>query len=142
MDRESEQSTKLLGAIAETTQRLFRMAESMSALPEVIRATQDFQCSKNFSYTEFGVGSPCLLDWYVDVELSTGKSLIWVLEVHWPDNNWVIESRIETPGEHGAQTVQEFPCRIAETVADVIEHLELATAELIDSAGSLQTLNG
>lgn len=130
MDRDSEQVTRVLSALIETNHEIFNLSETLSARREVVKVSHAFQWSRNHAHSEFGVGPPYLLDWYVDAELVTGRSLVWVLELSWPDGQWEIESRIETTGDDGLQVLQEFPGRSAQSVADLVNQLQMATSGL------------
>ena len=132
MDQASEQVTKVLSALIETNHEIFKLAKRLSARQEVVKVADAFQWSRNHAHSEFGVGSPYLLDWYVDAELATGRSLVWILELTWPDGLWTIESRVETTGDDGLQPLQEFPTRTAESVAELINELQVARTELAD----------
>lgn len=136
MDTASKQAARLLGAIVESKHKLFLMADNLRSRPNVGKVAHDFECYRNFSYFEFGSGSAYIFDWYVDIELQNGNSIWWKLELLWDESKWIVESRIEAPGDHGPNTLKEFASREAETIDDLIIQLEKATSELVDSANS------
>jgi hypothetical protein len=140
MDIESKQAAKLLGAIVESRHQLFLMADDLRTRPEVSNVSQDFECYRNQGYFEFGTGSAYIFDWYVDIELHNGNSLWWKIELFWDELKWNIESRIGVPGDNGPNTLKEFPSKEAKTIDDLINQLEKATSELVNSVNSIDLL--
>jgi hypothetical protein len=59
------------------------------------------------------------------------------MDLYWDETNWVIESRVEVPGDHGPKTLKEFPDKHAETVNEFIAQLQAVTSEVVDSADTL-----
>jgi hypothetical protein len=134
MNDESKQATRLLGAIAESNHGFLTLANDLRSRPDVANVSYDFECRRNDNYFEFGTGPAYAFDWYVDVSLRNGNSIWWELNVYWDASHWVIETRVEVPGEHGPNTLEEFPDRRAETIDEFIDQLGEATSELIASA--------
>ena len=139
MDYESKSATKVLAALAESYNRGVALARRFQAMPEVERVSFDFDCYKNQNHWEYGGGPPYVFDWYVDVLLKNGNSIWWKLDVQWDEDNWVIESSVELPGEYGPNTLKEFPDRLAETVDQFIAQLDEATSQLLESADLIES---
>ena len=139
MDTNSKAATKVLAAIAESNSSTMVMVRRLEAMTEVENVSFDFECSKNQAYLEFGVSSPYLFNWYVDVSLKNGNSILWKLDVSWDESNWIIEASVELPGEYGPNTLREFPDRVAETIDEFVVQLAGATSELLESANLIQS---
>jgi hypothetical protein len=133
MDEESIKAAKLLAAIAESNYGIFRFAEAAKKTNRVEGISHDFECSRNSNYFDYGTGSPYLFDWYVEMNVIDGRVITLIIELLWDDQKWLVQSRLETPGESGSIPLVDFPERGAETVEDLIELLKTATTELIEA---------
>ena len=135
MDSDSKQATEVLAALAESCSRSMTLVHQFQSMSEVEKVSFDFECSKNHSYWEYGSGgSPYIFNWYVDVALKNGKAIWWALDVLWDEDKWIIESRVELPGDYGPNILKEFPDRCAETVDEFVRQLDEATSQLLGSA--------
>jgi hypothetical protein len=139
MDSESRRATKVLAALAESNARSLNLVHHFRSMPEVKNVSFDFGCYRNQSHVSSGTGSPYIFNWYVDVELRNGNGIWWALDIQWDEDKWIIESRVELPSDYRPNIIKQFPDRFAETIDDFITQLDEATAELIDSAGLIET---
>jgi len=134
MDADSKHATRILAALAESSGRSMELVHRFQSMPEVSKVSFDFDCFRNQSYWEFKVGSPYIFPWYVDVALTNEKAIWWALDVHWDEEKWFIESRVELLGDHGPNILKEFPNRTALTIDEFVDQLKEATSQLLESA--------
>jgi hypothetical protein len=134
MDADSQQATRILAALAESSGRSMELVRRFESMPEVLRVSFDFDCFRNQSYWEFKVGSPYIYQWYVDVALKNDKAIWWAVDVYWDEEKWFIESRVELPGNYGPNILKEFPKRAALTIDEFVDQLKEATSQLLESA--------
>jgi hypothetical protein len=135
MDSYSKQATMVLAALAESSSRSMELVHRFQAMPEVLKVSFDFDCFRNQSYWQFNVGSPYIFQWYVDVALKNDKAIWWALDVHWDEEKWLIESRVEIPGDSYPNILKQFPDRTAITIDEFVHQLKEATSELLESGG-------
>jgi len=115
------------------------LVHRFQSMPEIEKVSFDFECYKNQSYWEFGSGSPYVFQWSVDVALKNGNAVWWALDVLWDENEWIIESRVELPGDYGPNTLKAFPDRCAQTVDEFVMQLDEATTQLLSSAELIES---
>ena len=140
MDSDSKQATKVLAALAESCSRSMALVRQFEAMSEVEKVSFDFECYKNQNCWEYGSGgSPYVFNWYVDVALKNGHAIWWTLDVLWDEDKWMIESRVELPGDYGPNTLKEFPAKSAETVDEFVRQLDEATTQLLGSAELIES---
>lgn len=140
MDSDSKQATKVLAALAESSSRVIALVRQFQSMPDVEKVSFDFECSKNQSYGDYGSGgTPYVFNWYVDVALKNGNAIWWGLDVLWDEDKWIIESRVELPGDSGPNTLKEFPDRSAETIEEFVRQLDEATTQLLGSAELIES---
>ena len=134
MDEASIRAAKLLTGIAESNYEMSRLANELRRNKNIAEVSVDFECSRNSNYFDYGTGSPYLFNWYLDASLADGRSLAAIVELFWDDQKWMVESRIETPGDNGPISVFEPPDREANNIDDLVQILTTATAEVIKAA--------
>lgn len=139
LDSESKQATGVLGALAQSSGRSMSLVHHFQAMQEVEKVSFDFDCYSNHSFSKFGVGSPYVFNWYVDVALKNGNAIWWALDVEWDEQKWIIESSVELPSDYSPAFLKKFPNRYAETIEEFVKQLSEATSDLIESADLIAT---
>jgi hypothetical protein len=139
MDSASQQATIVLAALVECKAKGRALVEKLEAVPEVQAVTFEFDCYRNHSHYAFDTGSPYIFEWVVDVFLRDSAAIWWSLDVRWDNVKWIIESKVEVPGDHGAITIKRFADRYAETVDEFVRELDEAATELLNSADLIAT---
>ena len=140
MDRESLKAAGLLAAIAESNYQMACFADTVRRSAAGASVSSDFECSKNSAYFDYGSGSsPYLFDWYVDVSFADGRAFAVIIELSWDDARWLVESRIEVPGELGPRSLFESPDYYASSIDELNSALSTATTEIIEAAKKAMT---
>lgn len=133
MDADSRTAIIVLEAIAAASERLVAVSRDMRSRPEVSEVQQ------NLTVRNYQLSGP-EVEGYVDVQLVSGKSIAWLLDIRWDEAQWKIESRVVGDGERdsgGQNTLEKHPTRIAVTADGFVRELELATAHIVDSCRSM-----
>ena len=134
MDQESLKAASVLAAIANSNYQMSCFADGLRQSKDVAKVSVDLECARNSNYFDYGIGSPYLFNWYVDITLADDRSFAVIIELFWNDDEWFVESRIETPGENGPHSLVEIPECHAIGIEDLIEALTDSTTYIIKAA--------
>ena len=126
VDVASAEAAILLRAVAAAYGIIWDFARNLRAMPDIVRADSEM--------TGFGSseaewpGAPAGVDWALEAELRAGGFIEWELVLSWESGQWLVSSRVTEPGEHGPDSLRDFPTRAAPTMREAAAHLvEAAT---------------
>lgn len=125
MDDKSLTAISLLEALSLLNKELGEMALSLDKDLDVTRVLNSLECRQ--------YGAQKVLEGYVDVMHSSGRSIAWWLETHWDDGYWLIERSVWVNTDEGQDTLMEFPDRIVDTFDEFVTALTDSVRELINS---------
>jgi len=83
------------------------------------------------------------LEAYVDANLVSGRTVAWLLDVIWRDEEWEIQYSVAVNklDRRGQVPLVEFPDRIMLTMEELITESRIAIAELLGTLDSAEVTN-
>lgn len=129
MDDKSKYVAKFLETIALNNKKFMQLADWLRSQPDVLSVKQGI----DFSQYESGTR----VDFYVDAEIRSDKSICWWFEIYWENERWVIEYSVLNTHNQGQDKLKEFPDKLPETFDEFIAQFNKSTDELITSASEI-----
>lgn len=118
--------TRLIAALASAN-------EQFAEFCGVLRTRQESLCVKHEMSARSYQGE-ILIEFYVDVELKSGKNVGWWMEIHCGEAKWTIESSVLISDGSGEEKLREFPLRMAANLDEFVYEIKEATVAIRESA--------
>ena len=129
MDDKSKYVAKFLEAIALNNKKFMQLADELRSQLDVLSVKQGIDFGQYKSGTR--------VDFYVDAELHSDKSICWWLEICWEREQWIIEYSVLITHNQGQEKLKEFSDKLPENFDEFILQFNKSTDELIVTSSEI-----
>jgi len=101
MDSASKNAISILEALAQINQQFIQFFLAQRVMSYVVASKHEFECREYITKYEVQI--------YIDLELSNGSAISWILQLSWVDENWILEASIKLNSDATQETIVYIP---------------------------------